>query len=60
MKPAPRVFAVGERITVQGYHKNWTPVIVEIEGTMAKIKTPELPGAEEHWVRLTRLEKIKE
>lgn len=59
MKEAIRpTFVVGEKITIVGMHKNWTPVIVAIEGEKATVMTEGLPGSERTY-KLKDLEKIK-
>ena len=51
-------FAVGERVTIAGFHKNYQPVIAEIDGELARVRTEELPGGDPLLVRVRDLEKI--
>ena len=52
-------FKVGERVTVQGYHKSYQPEIVEIrEDGMVRLRTVYLVESEV-WCKLSKLEQIK-
>ena len=65
MKPKKETWCVGaefigQRVTVEGYHRNYRPVLAEITDGMARLQTPELPGGgEAHWVKVTALEAIR-
>lgn len=39
-------FAVGDVVTVVGYHRNYQPVIAMIDGDHAVLRTPVLPGGD--------------
>lgn len=61
MKPTPIPdFAIGERVRVVGYHKHYVPEIVQIDGTLAKLKTVGIPESESSvkWVKLVDLRKL--
>lgn len=47
-----RTPAIGARVTVAGYHKNYRPVLAEIDRERARLVNPFLPDAPPHWVRL--------
>ena len=54
-----RPCAVGDRVTVLGYHANYRPVIAEILDGMARLRTAEVPdGGQPHFVPLTRLVRL--
>lgn len=52
-------FKVGERVTVQGYHKSYRPVIVEIHSDgMVRLRSIYIVESEV-WCKLSKLEKVQ-
>ena len=56
--PKQPTFAVGDRVTIIGFHKNYVPVIVAIADGKATVKTQGVPGSERVF-KISELEKIK-
>ena len=57
-KPDTTPLKIGDRVRVSGYHKNYTPSIIEIHGEVALVAVREMPDPEPKWVKITKLEKV--
>ena len=51
-------FHVGDRVTIDGFHKNYRPTIESIDGKTATVAVREIPNAERVVVSVERLELI--